>query len=496
MMTPEIRAEMRRLVLLHLWKIETVARRFGVHHSTVKRALHDAESGSLAPIPRSVVDDFKPRIIQRITEAPELTAVRLLEELRGHGYKHGIAALRRYVAQVRQPRARKVYLRVEMEPGEQAQVDWGHFGHLRIGSAQRPLSAFAMVLSYSRALYIDFSLDQRLETFLLMHRRALEYFGGVPKKILYDNLKSVVLHHVGSTIQFNPRFLVFAGHYLFEPTAAPVRYPEAKGRVEGAIKYLRHSFFYGRTFTSLEDVRRQAASWLETTANSRLHAATRARPAELLLVERPRLHALPKHAFDSDVILPLVVSKEARVRLDTNSYSVPPEYVGKTVHLRADDVSVRIIHEQVEIARHLRSWQRHQAVEDAAHLEKLLERREPAQGPKRKDRLAAMSPACRLYLQEVARSRLNLQNEVRKLMRLITEYDEVDVAAAMAQALALRTFGAKYVRTLVDQARFARGLGQPPEPIVTGNSAADAVDVQPHPMESYDALIPPPKPSK
>ena len=353
-----------------------------------------------------------------------------------------------------------------------------------------------MVLSYSRALYIDFCLDQRLETFLLRHRRALEFFGGVPKKILYDNLKSVVLHHVGSTIQFNPRFLVFAGHYLFEPTAAPVRYPEAKGRVEGAIKYLRHSFFYGRTFSSLEDVRRQAAAWLETTANARLHAATRARPADLLLVERPRLHPLPKHPFDSDVVLPVVVSKEARVRLDTNSYSVPPEYVGKTVHLRADDVTVRIVHEQTEIARHARNWQRHQAVEDAGHLEKLLERRKPAQGPKRKDRLAAISPACRLYLQEVARSRLNLDNEVRKLMRLIAEYDEVDVAAAMAQALALRTLGAKYVRALVDQARFARGLGQPPEPVVTGNAAADAVDVQPHPMESYDDLIPPPKPSK
>lgn len=495
-MTPEVRGEMRRLVLLHLWKIETVARRFGVHHSTVKRVLREAEPGELPPIPRSVVDDFKPRIIQRITEAPELSAVRLLEELRQHGYKNGIAVLRRYVAQVRQPRSRKVYLRVEMEPGEQAQVDWGHFGHLRIGNSQRPLSAFAMVMSYSRALYIDFSLDQRLETFLLMHRRALEFFGGVPKKILYDNLKSVVLHHVGSTIQFNPRFLVFAGHYLFEPTAAPVRYPEAKGRVEGAIKYMRHSFFYGRTFSSLEDVRRQAAAWLETTANSRLHAATRARPAELLLVERPRLHPLPKHPFDSDVILPVVVSKEARVRLDTNSYSVPPEYVGKTVHLRADDVTVRIVYETVEIARHARNWQRHQAVEDAGHLEKLLERRKPAQGPKRKDRLAAMSPACRLYMQEVARSRLNLDNEVRKLMRLIAEYDEVDVAAAMAQALALRTLGAKYVRTLIDQARFARGLGQPPEPVVTGNAAADAVDVHPHPMESYDDLIPAPKPSK
>jgi len=107
-----------------------------------------------------------------------------------------------------------------------------------------------------------------------------------------------------------------------------------------------------------------------------------------------------------------------------------------------------------------------------------------------------MSPARRLYMQKIARSRLNLDNEVRKLMRLIAKYDEADVISAMTQALALRTLGAKYVRTLIDQARFARGLGQPPEPVITGNADADAVDVQPHPMESYDALIPPPKPSK
>lgn len=494
-MDADVRAAMRRLVLLEHWRIETVARRFGVHHSTVRRAL-TADAGEAPAAPHSVLDDFKPYIIQRLTEAPQLTATRLFGELKEKGYRNGVVVVRRYVAKVRHPRPKKVYLRVELEPGEQAQVDWGHFGHLRVGNHQRPLSCFAMVLSYSRALYVDFSFDMRLETFLLMHRRALDFFGGVPRRILYDNLKSVVLHHVGGTVQFNPRFLGFAGHYLFEPTAAPVRYPEAKGRVESAIKYVRHSFFYGRSFTSLEDVRRQAAAWLEATANARVHATTRERPAERLLVERPRLHALPAHAFDTDVVLPVVVSKEARVRLDTNSYSVPPEYAGKTVHLRADDVTVRVLHEGAEVARHVRCWERHRAIEDAAHLAKLLERRKAAQGPKRKDRLAALSPEARLYLQEVARSRVNLDNEVRKLARLLHEYTEAEVADGMARALAHRRLGARYVRAHIDQARFARGLAEPPPPVVTGNTTADTLDVHPHPLESYDALIPAPRPSK
>lgn len=483
-----MRAQMRRLVLVERWKIETVARRFGVHHSTVRRALDDAEPTQGTPFP-SAVDPFKPYIVDRITAYPELSATRLLEELKERGYPRGIAILRRYVAQVRQPRARKAYLRVEVEPGEQAQVDWGSFGHLRVGGAQRPLSAFVMVLSWSRALFVDFSLDQRMETFLAMHRRALEFFGGVPKRCLYDNLKSVVLHHVGSTVQFNPRFLAFASHYLFEPTAAPVRYPEAKGRVESNIRYLRQSFFYGRTFSSLADLREQAARWRDETANFRLHATTRERPADRLLVERARLRALPERPFDADLVLPCIVSKEARVRLDSNTYSTPPDVVGKTVHVRANDDTVRVLLDGAEIASHQRSWDRRRHVEDPVHVEKLLERRKGALGPRRKDRIAVLSDESRVYLQEIARRRIDLENEVKKLTRLLAVYGAEDLAAGMARALAARTFGARYVRTFMDQARFARGLGEPPEPVITGNALADGVEVHPHELESYDALF-------
>lgn len=366
MITVEMRAEMRRLVLREGWPIETVARHFGVHHSTVRRALRDYPPEEPPPQP-SALDPFKPYIVIRLAQHPRITATRLGEELRERGCEVGIAQLRRYVARVRTPREKRAYLRVEVTPGEQAQVDWAAFGHLRVGTTQRPLSAFLMVLSFSRALHVDFAFDQRLETFLRMHRRALEFFGGVPRRILYDNLKSVVLHHVGSTVQFNPRFLAFAGHYLFEPVAAPVRYPEAKGRVESAVRYLRHSFFYGRSFRDLEDLRAQAAAWRDETANARLHQTTRERPADRLLVERTRLHPLPSRPFDTDVSLPTIVSKEARVHLDTNTYSVPPEFVGRLVHLRADDRTVRILCDGVEIASHDRSWDRRRAVEQPAH---------------------------------------------------------------------------------------------------------------------------------
>jgi transposase len=490
MITPEMRAAMRRLVLREGWKIETTARRFGVHHTVVRRAVRTSdETPDERPPAPSALDPFKEHVVQRLTEHPDLTAVRIFFELQGKGYEGGIAQLRRYVGKVRAPRARKAYLRIETEPSEQAQVDWGSFGHFRVGNTQRPLSAFAMVMRWSRAMYVDFSLDQRMDTFLRMHQRALAFFGGVPKRIVYDNLKSVVLHHVGSTVQFNPAFLGFAGHYLFEPVAAPVRYPEYKGGVEAAIKYIRHSFFYGRTFASFADLRAQALAWVEQTANTRIHATTRERPIERLLVERARLRALPEHAFDTDLVLPLIVSKEARVHLDTNTYSVPHQFVGRQVHLRADDTTVRIVAEGKIVAEHQRCWSRRQAIEDRAHIDAMLERRPAARPTRRRDRLAALSPEARVYLQEIARRRIDLESEIQKLQRLVQIYGEADVADGMKRALAARTFGVRYVRAHIDQSRFARGLGEPPEPIVTGNTIADEINVEPHSLETYDALF-------
>jgi transposase len=494
MIDASVRAEIRRLVLGERWKIATVARRFGVHHSVVRRAVRDPQQAT-RPRPSSVLEPHRPYIVERLEKYPELTAARLLLELRDRGYQHGIALVQRFVAQVRGPRPKKAYLHVETMPGEQAQVDWGSFGWMRVGTTQRPLSCFVMVLSWSRARFLDFSLDQRIETFCAMHQRAFQFFGGVPQKILYDNLKTVVLHHVGSTIQFNPTFLGFAGRYLFEPTAAPPHYPQAKGGVEGAVRYIRHSFHYGRSFTTLSDIRAQAARWRDEVANARIHAVTRERPAERLLVERPRLRSLPECPPPTDLLVAVIVSKHASVRLDTNTYSVPPTLVGKSVLVRADQQSVRIIADGTEVARHVRCWDRRRAIEDPGHREALVAQRTGAQGPHRRDHLASLAPECKAYLQEIARRRIQLDNEVRKLMRLRDRYGESDLVEGIRRALVQRTFGAHYVRACIDQARFARGLSEPPEPIVTGHPAADSLVVEPHDLETYDALYEKPQAS-
>jgi hypothetical protein len=153
------------------------------------------------------------------------------------------------------------------------------------------------------------------------------------------------------------------------------------------------------------------------------------------------------------------------------------------------DTTVRVVAEGAVVAEHQRCWGRRQAIEDRAHIEAMLEKRPAARGPRRRDRLAALSPECRVYLQEVARRRIDLESELQKLQRLIPLYGEADVADGMKRALAARTFGVRFVRTFIDQSRFARGLGEPPEPIVTGNTLADEIVVEPHPLETYDALF-------
>src|SRR5690606_5252743 len=140
-------------------------------------------------------------------------------------------------------------------------VDWAHFGKLRVGRAERPLMAFVMVLSWSRMMYLRFFLDARMPSFLRGHQLAFETLGGVPREILYDNLKSAVLERVGDAIRFNETLLQLAGHYRFAPKpCAPARGNE-KGRVERRIRYIRDNFFAARTYESLDDLNAQAEDW-------------------------------------------------------------------------------------------------------------------------------------------------------------------------------------------------------------------------------------------
>ena len=166
----------------------------------------------------TVLDPYLPFIRDTLAQYPRLRATRLFEMVRARGYAGSVVQLRRVVRTLRPQVAPTIYRRLITLMGEEAQVDWGAFGTIRIGQGTRPLSGFVMVLSYSRALSALFTLDQTLESFLRGHVDAFHgLFSGVARTLVYDNLRSAVLERQGSAIRFHPRLLELAGHYHFAP---------------------------------------------------------------------------------------------------------------------------------------------------------------------------------------------------------------------------------------------------------------------------------------
>ena len=219
MISPEVRAQVLRLHRVEKWAIQTIARHARIHYTSVRRILSEAgeqEAAQSSTRPR-LIDPYLPFIRETLSRYPDLCASRLHHMVKERGYSGGPDHFRSLVACERPRPAAEAYLRLSTLPGEQAQVDWGHFGTVTIGRAVRVLSAFVMVLSYSRQLYFHFFYGQNQSAFLLGHQGAFDEFGGVPRVLLYDNLKSVVLERQAEAIRFHPNLLRFAAHYGYEP---------------------------------------------------------------------------------------------------------------------------------------------------------------------------------------------------------------------------------------------------------------------------------------
>ncbi len=340
---PEQRARIRRLFYAEHWKVGTIAAELGVHHDTVRRAI-EAErfvSPEGSRVTTSILDPYKPFVDEVLGKHPRLRASRIFDMIKGRGYAGSqIWSLRRYVRTVR-PLPREAFFKLETLPGEQGQVDWASFGKIQIGHATRSLSCFVMVLGWSRAMFARFVLDQTMESFLRCHVLGFESFGGVPRVLLYDNLKSVVLERVGDLVRFHPRLLELAGHYHFAPKpCAPYRGNE-KGKVERAIRYLRHSFFAARRYSSLDDLNAQLAEWIDRVAAARPRPQDPDRTSvrDAFAEERPRLLPLPEHPFACDVARAVRSGKTPYVRFDLNDYSIPAELVRKPLTLVASDLT-------------------------------------------------------------------------------------------------------------------------------------------------------------
>lgn len=495
MISTEQRARIRRLYYAEHWKVGTIADALGVHADTVKRAL---ELHNREPRPRHLrptqLDPYKPFIADVLEQYPRLRSTRLYEMLQTRGYAGSVIQLRRYVKTVRPRGKREAFLRLSTMPGEQGQVDWGHFGKLQVGCAKRNLSCFVMVLSYSRAIFARFFLDQVMESFLLGHVEAFEWYGGVPRTLLYDNLKSVVAERDGELIRFNPRILELAGHYHFAPKpCAPYRGNE-KGKVERVIRYIRDSFFAAREFRTLEELNIQLREWLDGIAHARpVPDSDSKQPiAEVLDTERPLLLPLPEHRFPTDLVHPVSSGKTPYIRFDGNDYSIPHTHVREPLTLVASETRVRILDaKQSSIAEHPRSYDSKQRIENPEHIRALARtNKRNAHLSAGREQLMLACPHAAPFFAELCARDTPMRSHTIQLRRLLGSYGRNALDAALKQAIERGAISSASVAHILEQTR--RRAAQPPviSPRLSDDPRIHKQHAVPHTLDDYDRLLP------
>ena len=220
-------------------------------------------------------------------ESFDLPSTVLLDELREQGYGGGITILRDLVADIKDRHVTRLVDRFETEPGRQAQVDWASCGHIMHKGRRRRLSLLVVVLGYSRFIWAGFVVSERRPVLMEMLERCFHEIGGVPRELLFDNLKQVVAQPrtSDSPAAIQPLFQDFADHWLFEVVASPPYWPRAKGKVERVIQYIKRCFLEGRSFVDLDDLNAQLRLWLATVANVRIHGTTKERPVDRLAAD-------------------------------------------------------------------------------------------------------------------------------------------------------------------------------------------------------------------
>jgi transposase len=483
-------AEIRRLAEIEKLSRRAIARRLHCGRHTVTAALQSDQPPTHDGSRRaSLLDPHRAKIGALLAKAPDLSAVRIREEIaRGpDGYTGGASILRRYLRRVR-PAQGRIYQEVHYEPAQAMQVDWGDCGRVTIGATTRKVSVFVAVLCYSRLMFIEFTLSQRKAEFYRSLVHALEFFGGSPRAVIFDNLKAAVLNGSGRAACFHPEFLALCGNYCLQPIACERRDPESKGIVEGGVRYVKHNALAGRSEELLrfEDYLALASQWRDQVANVRLHETTRERPIDRFLRERSLLRPLPAIPFDTDEILPAVVTPHARIEFDGNRYSTPPQWVRRPVTIRASRDEVQVLHEGQVVAQHVRSHERGQLIvlQDHRLAARALSRR--SRSTALEQAFDALGPEARQFHLQLKRQPVKSGVHLRRLLGLAQLYGAAEVLAAIARALELSAYDAAYVENLLLAERRRRQLPTPTRPTPRRRELIDEIDLDPADPARYD----------
>lgn len=432
-------------------KASQIAMELGFDSRTVGKWMgRERFESRLSGLRESKLDHYKKDIVRMLERHP-YSAIQIFQRIREEGFSGGYTIVKDYVRKVR-PKQQQAFLKLTFRPGECAQVDWGVFKSVAVGNTRRRLSFFVMVLCHCRMMYVEFTVSQTMEHFLGCHQRAFQFFEGVPEKVMVDNLKSAVLKRItGKDPVFNPKYLDFSNHYGFRIVPCGVGKGNEKGMVENAVGYVKKNFLTGLEPGDFKNVNPAAKLWLGTIANVRIHGETRKKPCDIFPEEAARLSPLPQHPYDTATLSQVRASKQFRVTLDTNRYSVPAEYTGAKLTMKAYTDRICLYHEQKLVARHVRNYDRHQDIENPDHPRALLEKKRKAKDQQTLMRFLTLSSGAEKYYFGLQERKLNLLHHIRQIVGLSEIYGVEPVERAIEDALELGAFSCEYIANLLEQ---------------------------------------------
>lgn len=491
MIDAEIQAQILTLYYSDKRSMESISRELGINRKTVIRVV---QRRSVLLVPRerersSHLDPFKEMIRAQLRKDQKVTGTAILNNLRGLGYTGGITVLRDFlvVERGRMVRPREAFLRLEFGPGEVAQVDWGEFGDV-FGNGIK-VHCFAMVMAFSRMIYVEFTRSEKFEEFIRCHEHAFRFFKGVPRECWYDNLATAVSDRMGGLIRFNARFMAYMGHHSVRPHACNVASGNEKGRVEDLIKYIRMNFWSGRSFSDFEDLTKQFIVWRDQIANSREHRTTR-RVVKLLFESEEKSKLMPVNPvpYDTDEIFSRNVTSDFHLQYETNRYSVPWTLVGLTITVRVNSHELKIYYNEKFICSHARSYLKNKVFTTEVHRAGLLDRKPGATRETwQLGYVKGLGPRMAEYVELVRLGPRSLKYELSRLVALVTVYGELMVLEACAECLGSGIVGVDNLELFLKRQHHPSKTNLMPELIKFNNEKLNRV----HPavdLRKYDAL--------